>query len=280
MDFKRIEWIFFLAFLGLNIFLFGIYREGMKAETTVSSSNQTEKIESRLEKDNISYKMKLSDEKLEGYYLSSEQTNFKEATKEADVAITKSYLTIGENTITGSPNKNYFIDTKNMQDTLKTFLAEKKTLLFGEDYQYLKDFSTLNGEFPEIVVTQNYKGIPFKDDTAQLVISLEKSGELLKVNKYTQTHIDSIEELRDKMDLYSSRDAIETLYINNRIPSNSRINFIKLAYSRIYKIREKSVYVPVWFVGITNNGNLQIEHVNALNNTIITNNTVPKVENR
>ena len=32
MDFKRIEWIFFLAFLGLNIFLFGIYRKVNKRE--------------------------------------------------------------------------------------------------------------------------------------------------------------------------------------------------------------------------------------------------------
>ncbi|HDT8025123.1 TPA: hypothetical protein RD635_002432, partial [Enterococcus faecalis] len=52
MDFKRIEWIFFLAFLGLNIFLFGIYREGQQEESNVSSSSQTESIESRLEKDN------------------------------------------------------------------------------------------------------------------------------------------------------------------------------------------------------------------------------------
>lgn len=279
MDFKRIEWIFFVSFLGLNLFLFGIYREGMQNESSVSYSDQTEKVENRLKKDGISYKGSLSDAKLEGYYLSGEQTNFKEIVQKGELPGIKPSANIGENTITTTPSKTYFIDEKNVQDTLKTFLGEKQSLLYGEEYQFLTEFSNLDGEFPEIIAVQSYKGIPFKDDTAQLSISLEKSGELLKVNKYTQTHIGSIEELRDKMELYSSRDAVETLYVNNRIPSNSTISFIKLAYSRIYKIREKSVYVPVWFVGITNNGNLQVEHINALSNTIITNNTVPKVEN-
>ncbi|MBP2099001.1 two-component system regulatory protein YycI [Enterococcus rivorum] len=279
MDFKRIEWIFFVAFFGLNLFLFGIYREGMQDESSVSYSGQTEKIENRLKKDGISYKGNLSETRLEGYYLSGEQTNFKEALQNGELAAIKPYANVGEYTITSTPSKNYFINEKNIHDTLKTFLGEKKSLLYGDEYQFLNEFSNFTGEFPEIIAVQSYKGIPFRDDTAQLSISLEKSGDLLKVNKYTQTHIGSIDELRDKMDLYSSREAVETLYVNNRIPSNSTINFIKLAYSRIYKIREKSVYVPVWFIGITNNGNLQIEHVNALSNTIITNNTVPKVEN-
>lgn len=63
MDFKRIEWIFFLAFLGLNMFLFGIYQEGLKEENNVSYSDQTDSIEKRLNKDGISYKGTLSGEK-------------------------------------------------------------------------------------------------------------------------------------------------------------------------------------------------------------------------
>ena len=103
MDFKRIEWIFFLAFLGLNIFLFGIYREGQQEESNVSSSSQTESIESRLEKDNISYKGTLSSERLEGYYLSGEQTNFSAALKiqrEKNKNFLRNGLQIADNTLT------------------------------------------------------------------------------------------------------------------------------------------------------------------------------------
>ncbi len=282
MDFKRIEWIFFLAFLGLNIFLFGIYREGQQEESNVSSSSQTESIESRLEKDNISYKGTLSSERLEGYYLSGEQTNFSAALKiqrEKNKNFLRNGLQIANNTLTSVPSKNYFIDPKKIDKDLSTFLNEKNALLFGDEYQYLPEFSHLKEPTAEIVAAQSYKGIPFRDDTAKLSILADTSGELWKISKYSQTHIENIEELRDKTDLYSNRDAIDTLYMNNRIPSNSKITFIKLAYSRIYKIREKNVYVPVWFVGIsTGEDSVEIEQVNAVSNTIITNNTVPKVE--
>ncbi|MBO0422369.1 hypothetical protein BCR22_14120 [Enterococcus plantarum] len=293
MDFKRIEWIFFLAFLGLNMFLFGIYQEGLKEENNVSFSDQTDSIEKRLDKDGITYKGTFSGEKKEGYYLSGEQTNFYNVIQAERETKDRNFFKNGvewtDNTLTVYPQMNYaqtsyFIDEKNIEKSLDAFLNDKNSVLYGSQYRYLPEFSTLQGEFPEIIVSQSYKSILFKDDTAQISLKLEKSDEsdgLHKINKYTQTHIQGIEELRDKMDLSSERDAIETLYINNKIPSNAKITFRKLAYTRIYKIREKNVYVPVWFVGIKSSGsNLQIEQVNAMSNTIITNNTVPKVENQ
>ncbi|GGC85168.1 two-component system regulatory protein YycI [Enterococcus wangshanyuanii] len=293
MDFKRIEWIFFLAFLGLNMFLFGIYQEGVKEENNVSFSDQTDSIEKRLAKDDITYKEKLTGEKKEGYYLSGEQTNFYDAIQNEretrDRNFFKNGVELVDNSITIYPQMNYtqtsyFIDEKNVEKSLETFLKDRDSVLFGAEYHYMPDFSSLEGDFPELVASQAYKNIPFKDDTAQISLKLENTGEsdgIHKINKYTQTHIQGIEELRDKMDLFSDRDAIETLYINNKIPSSSKITFMELAYTRIYKIREKNVYVPVWFVGIKAKGsNLQIEQVNAMSNTIITNNTVPKVENQ
>ena len=42
MDFKKIEWIFFVAFLGLNVFLFRSYQETISQENNVIRSGQTE----------------------------------------------------------------------------------------------------------------------------------------------------------------------------------------------------------------------------------------------
>ena len=89
------------------------------------------------------------------------------------------------------------------------------------------------------MAAQSYKGIPFRDDTAKLSILADTSGELWKISKYSQTHIENIEELRDKTDLYSNRDAIDTLYMNNRIPSNSKITFIKLLIQEFIKFVRK-----------------------------------------
>jgi regulatory protein YycI of two-component signal transduction system YycFG len=292
MDFKRIEWIFFVVFLFLNVFLFGIYQAGVKEENSVAFSDQTDSIEKRLAKDGITYKGHLSSQKKEGYYLSAEQTNFYEAIQKEqetrDRNFFKSGIEIIDNSLTVYPQMNtaktsYFIDEKNIDKSLEAFFQDHDSVLYGNEYVYMPNFSTVEGEFPEIIASQSYKNIPFKDDTAQISLKLEDSGEsvgIRKIYKYTQTHIEAIEELRDKMDLYSQRDAIENLYVNNKIPSNAKITFMDLAYARIYKIREKNVYVPVWFIGIkSSESNLQIEQVNAMNNTIITNNTVPKVEN-
>lgn len=75
MDFKKIEWIFFVAFLGLNVFLFSSYHDAVYQENNVIRSNQTESIQQRLASDDITYTGKISSENKQGYYLSAEQTN-------------------------------------------------------------------------------------------------------------------------------------------------------------------------------------------------------------
>lgn len=286
MDFKRIEWIFFLVFFGVNIFLFSIYREGLQDESNVSYSDRTETLEHRLEKENIDHKGEFSKAQIEGYYLSGENTNFYEVIQQKRVELGDSnflrYSTdIIENGLIRYPTSNYYIDPKDVEATLSEFLSNNENLLYGDEYSYLSQFSNLTGDFPEVVVSQSYEGIAFRDDSAEISLSLEKheTDELFKIASYTQYHIENIEKLREKSTLYSERDAVETLYINNKIPSNSTITFTKLAYSCIYQIREKNVYVPVWFIGISSNGTtMQVEQVNAMSNTIITNNTVTRVE--
>lgn len=71
MDFKKIEWIFFVAFLGLNVFLFRSYQETISQENNVIRSGQTESIQQRLSSDDISYTGKISSESRQGYYLSA-----------------------------------------------------------------------------------------------------------------------------------------------------------------------------------------------------------------
>ncbi|MGX7352457.1 hypothetical protein RU97_GL001914 [Enterococcus canis] len=283
MDFKRIEQIFLLAFLGLNMFLFSIYHDGLASESSVGNLNQTEGIEKRLENDNIKYGDSLSTKIYEGYYLSGEETNLQQAVEQerkdsGNKNFLKENTTYKAGVLTNFPKENYFLKEEEMREGVNTFLTSN-ALLYGKEYSYLGHFSSLDGEYPEVVATQSFEEIPFNDETARLTLTLEPADNLWKITKYTQTHIGHIERLREKQELYTERDAIRTLYVNNRIPADSEIKWTQLAYARIYKVREKNVYVPVWFVAIASNGNnSQIEHVNAINNTIITNNTVQRVD--
>ncbi|EMF0259343.1 two-component system regulatory protein YycI [Enterococcus hirae] len=288
MDFKKIEWIFFVAFLGLNVFLFRSYQETISQENNVIRSGQTESIQQRLSSDDISYTGKISSESRQGYYLSAEETDLsKELDSQRHGTSKKGLLSSGivfndnvlTKTLSETESENSIFDPDKMGSSVNSFLNKKNNVLFGSDYVYMKNFSDLDSATPEVQASQKYDGLPFYDVTAKIVFSLNKQDKSYAVTKYTQTHLSDIEQLREKTELHTEEDAIKTLYVNNKISRGSKILWRQLAYSCILKVREKNVYVPVWYVAIeTPDKSIQVESVNAFSNTIVTNNTIPKVE--
>lgn len=280
MDFRKIEWIFFLVFIGLNIFLFSIYWNNQHEQSLVTNSNQREDIMHRLENDEIQVKKAVSDEHREGYYLSAEQDNFESMLNApADQTLTGNW-TISDRVLTNLPNGETEFDLKKATSSFNRLMRDKEFIVEGTEYTYLPDISKKDNELGKIVGAQSYEGIPFIDETSRLTLDIEKSDDQDRVSKYTQTRLKDIEPLREKMTLASEKEILNTLYINNNIPSKSTITNIYLGYFRTLEVREKNVYVPVWFVKIkTSDKTTQIEKVNALNNQVITNNLVPKVEN-
>lgn len=280
MDFRKIEWIFFLVFIGLNIFLFSIYWNNQHEQSLVTNSNQREDILHRLENDEIQVKKAVSDEHREGYYLSAEQDNFESMLNApADQTLTGNW-TISDRVLTNLPNGETEFDLKKATSSFNRLMRDKEFIVEGTEYTYLPDISKKDDELGKIVGAQSYEGIPFIDETSRLTLDIEKSDDQDRVSKYTQTRLKDIEPLREKMTLASEKEILNTLYINNNIPSKSTITNIYLGYFRTLEVREKNVYVPVWFVKIkTSDKTTQIEKVNALNNQVITNNLVPKVEN-
>ncbi|MBO1091329.1 two-component system regulatory protein YycI [Enterococcus hirae] len=288
MDFKKIEWIFFVAFLGLNVFLFRSYQETISQENNVIRSGQTESIQQRLSSDDISYIGKISSESRQGYYLSAEETDLsKELDSQRHGTSKKGLLSSGivfndnvlTKTLSETESENSIFDPDKMGSSVNSFLNKKNNVLFGSDYVYMKNFSDLDSATPEVQASQKYDGLPFYDDTAKIVFSLNKQDKSYAVTKYRQTHLSDIEQLREKTELHTEEDAIKTLYVNNKISRGSKILWRQLAYSCILKVREKNVYVPVWYVAIeTPDKSIQVESVNAFSNTIVTNNTIPKVE--
>lgn len=280
MDFRKIEWIFFLVFIGLNIFLFSIYWNNQHEQSLVTSSNQREDILQRLENDEITVKEEVSDEHREGYYLSAEQDNFESLLSATGNQTIARNSNISDKVLTSYPSEETKFDLKKATSSFNRLMKNKDFILDGQEYTYLPDISKKDDDLAKIVGAQSYEGIPFVDETSRVTLDIEKNNDQEQIMKYTQTRLKEIEPLREKMTLYSEKEILNTLYINNNIPSNSTITNIYLGYFRTLEVREKNVYVPVWFVKIgTSDKTTQIEKVNALNNQVITNNLVPKVEN-
>lgn len=285
MDFKRIEWIFFLAFLGLNVFLFSMYREAKMNQTITSRTNETIPLHKRLESENITYEGDFSSRKREGYYLSGVPTNFDEARKSERLRLNNPDLLGRQTTIEDNLLKHkvedviLLTDVNQAPEVIAKILNQQGLVLFGKEYQYNAEESTLSNDFPEIIAGQFYEDIIINDPASRITFFLEKETEHWRVNEYIQTHISELQPLREIMPTYSERDAINTLYINNQIPSNSKILWRQLAYKMTLIVRGQAIFVPTWFIEIeTSDHEIKTEMVNAFTNRIITNSVVATVE--
>lgn len=286
MDFKRIEAIFLVAFLCLDIFLFSIYRQSQNEQTPINNSS-TIKITQHLKEDKIKYEGKISSEHTDGYYLSATQTNLntelqnmKKAKKLENVDVLRS--SVKDNLLSLTPEKDLSVNKKGQIPTLvRETLTNQKEIILGKDYRYQGEIHQQSDGYLDVYACQKYEGIPINDITAQIKFTLKKNDENYRLEKIQQMHLSNLTALREKMPLVSEEDALTTLYINNKLSKNDEILWSKLAYTLVLQVRGKNVYVPAWFVSIRHEDKKeQVEIVNAFRNRIITNAAVRKVENK
>lgn len=286
MDFKRIEAIFLVAFLCLDIFLFSIYRQSQNEQTPINNSS-TIKITQRLKEDKIKYEGKISSEHTDGYYLSATQTNLntelqnmKKTKKLENIDVLRS--SVKDNLLSLTPEKDLSVNKKGQIPTLvRETLTNQKEIIFGKDYRYQDEIHQQSDGYLDVYACQKYEGIPINDITAQIKFTLKKNDENYRLEKIQQMHLSNLTALREKMPLVSEEDALTTLYINNKLSKNDEILWSKLAYTLVLQVRGKNVYVPAWFVSIRHEDKKeQVEIVNAFRNRIITNAAVRKVENK
>lgn len=286
MDFKRIEAIFLVAFLCLDIFLFSIYRQSQNEQTPINNSS-TIKITQRLKEDKIKYEGKISSEHTDGYYLSATQTNLntelqnmKKTKKLENIDVLRS--SVKDNLLSLTPEKDLSVNKKGQIPTLvRETLTNQKEIILGKDYRYQDEIHQQSDGYLDVYACQKYEGIPINDITAQIKFTLKKNDENYRLEKIQQMHLSNLTALREKMPLVSEEDALTTLYINNKLSKNDEILWSKLAYTLLLQVRGKNVYVPAWFVSIRHEDKKeQVEIVNAFRNRIITNAAVRKVENK
>lgn len=277
MDFKRVEGIFLVVFFLMNIFLFYIYQETRIPNQPLTAGTISEHIEERLKQDEITAPTNLSEEIKEGYYLAASDVNLAEQArkqlKNQEWVITNSVLHS-----TFMSNREANILEKVDVNSLENFILNPENVINGKAYVFDQSRSKDKNKF---VFTQEWEGIPFLDDTSILSVTVDQSqAGITFVESYDQNMLSSdIEPLREKQSLISERDAVISLYTNNRLPVNSKISRIQLGYSKIFTVREKGIYIPTWFIEVNNNkNNSQIERVNAFTSAIITSN-VSEVKN-
>lgn len=264
MNFRRIEWIFFLAFIVLDIFLIFTYFQQNWSVVSIKNSNQgaNETIMKSIRNDQIEINPILSNRASEGYYLAS--PNSDDLKNKADTDLHYVTWTYNDHKLTGNFTTLIKInDSDNPQKTLNSVVDDASLIIHGKDYAYSKELSSKN----TIVYTQMVHGKPIYTPEGQLRFTV-KGGYVVG---YTQRHLAKIHQLREVKKTISQRRAVILLYQYNKIPANSTVKWVKLGYTKLLTANNNTILIPTWNVKIKSDtsGIVQYRRLNAFTGAIM-----------
>ncbi len=265
MDFRRIEWIFLVVFVFLDIFLGWSITQNQRVYLSTGTTGGTSQVMRDIKDDDIVLPT-LSAKKETGAYVASRTnnmlaTNYTKVAKSGDQSIN---LNKGDYaTLDATLNKPLTLRKRSVATQLTTWVHNTQNVLYGKQYTYNADLSSSTS----YVFTQKVNGRTLIDDRGQLILTVHDG----KLTGYTQTYVDKLLTMRDGEELISERDAITTLYQSNEIVANSKVIWIHKGYTWLLDAKGSTVYIPAWVVGIEskNSKSVSVKRVNAITKAVI-----------
>ncbi|USS90422.1 two-component system regulatory protein YycI [Fructilactobacillus carniphilus] len=269
MNFKRIQGIFLIAFIVIDVFLFMMTKNSKVQDDSENAGSVNSAIVRDMKRDNIKFG-NLSNKKETGYYLSAEpQDHF-----EARLGELKNQNARSENGAVVSDFKSTVkVNPNHPEWTLNRLMRKKGFVLDAAQYRYDRDLSSAT----KVVYSQQGKQGPFFSSNAQITFSVADQ----QVVGYTQRELTNVKILHEKNDLITEERAIISLYQYNELPNNTKILWTKLAYTRFLELNGKEVYIPTWVVAINSKSNnkVQIKRINAFNGASVSTEKLQEQQN-
>ncbi|MDO5014046.1 MAG: two-component system regulatory protein YycI [Lactobacillaceae bacterium] len=261
MNFKRIQWIFVIAFAIFDIVLASYFLIGTHFTAMVKQQSQQQLILKEMHNDEISF-AELSTKQPMGYYISANRANSQ--LTNAAAKLDDQTVRLSNGTLISELNTPIKVSVLNPERQLNDYIKNSRHVLYGSHYVYNKALSSSS----TIVYTQMMEGRPVLGSEGQLRF---KIGRNHKVYAYTQTYLNNIQVLRPRSVTISQQEAVTWLYKHNYIPNNSKIHCAKLGYTKTLLTKDQAVYVPTWYVEIKtkNSDDVQRLRVNAFNSTLM-----------
>lgn len=260
MDFRRIEMIFLVVFIALDIFLFASYHQAQSV--VVNSSSSATSVSSEMKSSDISTG-KLSTKKQRGYYLSGKADE--SIGEKTDNLNNKRAVFVRDNAVTVALKNPLNLKGKDPATVLNKFVKGENNILHGDSYKYMSKLTTDNSYV--FYQATNYGQI--YDTDAKIIFN--RQGD--KIVSYQQTYTNNISILREEQDTISEQDAVNNLYIASEIPDNSKILWTNLSYGRLLTAKGSAIYIPVWHVEVMNKniGNKTLKLVNGFSGNTMKN---------
>lgn len=268
MDFRRIEWLFLVAFIAIDIFLFAAFQRDTTGQTETASSRSVDSdttIVKEMRADDIKFSTP-SKKSGEGYYISTSNNDSVKSGLTSLTDQTVRYQSDGTFVSTFKAAING-VDTKHPNRVLDEVVNNASLILNGDQYKYNVQLSSHN----TVVYTQRVTDGQIYSKFGEIRFSLTNTG---SVTGYSQGYLPGVKTLREKTDTISERKALIWLYQYNQIANNSKVVWTKLAYTRYFNLKNSSVYIPTWIIAYkadsgNNAGVLQLKRVNAFTGAIL-----------
>lgn len=255
MNFRKIEWIFVVAFVVLDIFLAYMFIQTSSGDSSKTSSDTATTVIREMCDDNISFSNPDTKEGT-GYYIAGNN----DSGLKADLSqLTEQTTRIGTNgKLMSTLRTSVTVDSDHPQSDLDEFVKQSTNIIHGTQYVYSSQLSS-KGEY---VYVQKVADGEILTGTGQLRLIVNKNNQLIS---YTQTYVNNVKTLREKAVTISEKKALVALYQYNQVSNNSRIVWSKLGYSRLIRLKDSSVYVPTWIFAVRskNSSNLSLHRINA-----------------
>ncbi|WP_225742829.1 two-component system regulatory protein YycI [Marinilactibacillus sp. Marseille-P9653] len=267
MDFKKIENIFLLAFVFLNVYLLVSYINRTGMQYANSPSEQINIIREMREM-GIQIPGNLSDDNLDVHYMQANsnsliQDNVNSLENQAGSVTSDGtlYTSILSEPIEieGDPSEGV---TDQQLEKLQSFV-NSPSILFGDQYAFLR----YDNEENRFIFSQMVNGAPVGDGTSEISFYYGRSdGDIIS---YQQTYAGPMQQQGDSVEVISAKEAVEFLFQSNELSSNAVISQPILTYQRTLALEDLSIYGPVWLVPVTESSESRVLRVNAKDRTII-----------
>ena len=241
MDHKRIEWLFFIVFLLIDIYLgIEILRSPVNLSGADTTTRSVASIRSEMKSDNIDLPDKLSNAPASGYYLATKNRNYLSNKIDA-------------------PKMTTLLDKnpKKALEQVNKFKNDPKNVPYGKEFKYEPDMSSEDNYV--FVQTTDYGEI--YAGSAQLSIAVKDH----QIINYAESYMGPASPVRELQSTISAVRAVRAMYTNRELTNNSKVTQIKLGYSKLTEVRGSTILLPTWLVWIENKTtkNITLKRVNA-----------------
>lgn len=275
MDFKRIEWIFLVVFIGINIFLgIEIFQTPTLLSNSHTSSVTPSDLKTEIAADNISIP-KVNNRQGDGYYLAGKASgSWMNRAKNQVGDNINAVISTDDNTLAASLNQPQSLshNSKQALKEIEKFKNNPRNVYNGKKYVYVPE---LSGKGEYIFAQKTPYGEIYSTRT-RLHIAVKNH----QIVSYLQRYTSSIKPVRERQTTISSRSAIDSLYTYSELPNNSKVLWIKNAYSKLVEVRGYVIFLPTWVAAVQNNTtkSVSMKRVNGYSGSIIQQNNAVSEE--